>query len=220
MANHPEWGSSSICLTTSFTLGPVSISAHSLTRVGRIRIHRWILQYVSRFPLSVTINSHNNLRDSTPICLNASSCFFWDRILGMTLVPEGHVWNHGIGLTQIWSPTLSYAMTLDAALRGGRTQTCCILNCKYIYPTCSLKAVLIVLIKQGRYFTVFVSRTGSIWHALEQVKHEISEELAMVKSAEIMAVVITYTWLFSLSFAYSPFIAHPSTPQRPNGDSI
>jgi len=106
---------------------------------------------------------------------------------------------------------------------GGRTQTSCILNCKYIYPTCSLKAVLIVtcvLIKQGRYFTVFVSRTSSIWHALEQVKHEISEELAMVKSAEIMAVVITYTWLFSLSFAYSPFIAHPSTPQRPNGDSI
>jgi hypothetical protein len=111
----------------------------------------------------------------------------------MTLVLEGHVWNHGISLTQIWLPNLSYVMTLDAALRGGRTQTCCILNCKYIYPTCSLKAVLIVLIKQGRYFTVFVSRTSSIWHALEQVKHEISEELAMVKSAEIMAVVITYT---------------------------
>jgi pre-mRNA-processing factor 8 len=39
-----------------------------------------------------------------------------DRILGMTLVPEGRVWNYGIGLTQLWSPNLSYAMTLDTPL--------------------------------------------------------------------------------------------------------
>ena len=39
-----------------------------------------------------------------------------DRILGMTLVPEGRVWNYGIGLTQLWSSTLSYAMTLDTPL--------------------------------------------------------------------------------------------------------
>jgi len=32
----------------------------------------------------------------------------------------------------------------------------------------------------------------SIWNALEQIKHEISEELAMVKSDEIMGVVVTY----------------------------
>jgi hypothetical protein len=29
-----------------------------------------------------------------------------DRILGMTLVPEGRVWNYGIGLTQLWAPNL------------------------------------------------------------------------------------------------------------------
>jgi len=39
-----------------------------------------------------------------------------DRILGMTLVPEGRVWNYGIGLTQLWSPSISFAMTLDTPL--------------------------------------------------------------------------------------------------------
>ena len=39
-----------------------------------------------------------------------------DRILGMTLVPEGRVWNYGIGLTQLWSSNLSYAMMLDTPL--------------------------------------------------------------------------------------------------------
>jgi hypothetical protein len=39
-----------------------------------------------------------------------------DRILGMTLVPEGKVWNYGIGLTQLWSNNLSYSVTLDNPL--------------------------------------------------------------------------------------------------------
>ena len=39
-----------------------------------------------------------------------------DRILGMTLVPEGRIWNYGIGLTQLWLPTISYAMQLDTPL--------------------------------------------------------------------------------------------------------
>ena len=34
MAEHPEWGSSSICMTASFTPGSVSLSAHSLTVAG------------------------------------------------------------------------------------------------------------------------------------------------------------------------------------------
>lgn len=34
----------------------------------------------------------------------------------MTLVPEGRVWNYGIGLTQMWSPSLPYAITLDTPL--------------------------------------------------------------------------------------------------------
>lgn len=39
-----------------------------------------------------------------------------DRVLGMTLVPEGKVWNYGIGLTQMWTPNLGYSMTLDTPL--------------------------------------------------------------------------------------------------------
>jgi pre-mRNA-processing factor 8 len=39
-----------------------------------------------------------------------------DRVLGMTLVPEGRVWNYGIGLTQLWSPSLGYSMTIDTPL--------------------------------------------------------------------------------------------------------
>jgi hypothetical protein len=39
-----------------------------------------------------------------------------DRILGMTLVPEGRIWNYGIGLTQMWSPSLGYSMILDTPL--------------------------------------------------------------------------------------------------------
>lgn len=39
-----------------------------------------------------------------------------DRILGMTLVPEGRVWNYGIGLTQLWSPNLAYSVALDTPL--------------------------------------------------------------------------------------------------------
>ena len=39
-----------------------------------------------------------------------------DRILGMTLVPEGKIWNYGVGLTQLWSQNLGYAMTLDVPI--------------------------------------------------------------------------------------------------------
>ena len=34
----------------------------------------------------------------------------------MTLVPEGKVWNYGIGLTQLWAPSLQYNITLDTPL--------------------------------------------------------------------------------------------------------
>jgi pre-mRNA-processing factor 8 len=39
-----------------------------------------------------------------------------DRVLGMTLVPEGKVWNYGIGLTQLWSTNLPYSVVLDTPL--------------------------------------------------------------------------------------------------------
>jgi pre-mRNA-processing factor 8 len=39
-----------------------------------------------------------------------------DRILGMTLVPEGKVWNFGIGLTQMWGTNINYSVVLDTPL--------------------------------------------------------------------------------------------------------
>lgn len=39
-----------------------------------------------------------------------------DRILAMTLVPEGRVWNYGIGLTQLWTSNISYSTILDTPL--------------------------------------------------------------------------------------------------------
>ena len=39
-----------------------------------------------------------------------------DRVLGMTLAPEGRIWNYGIGLTQLWTPNLNYSMILDTPL--------------------------------------------------------------------------------------------------------
>ena len=39
-----------------------------------------------------------------------------DRTFGMTLVPEGKVWNYGIGLTQLWSSNLPFSMALDIPL--------------------------------------------------------------------------------------------------------
>ena len=39
-----------------------------------------------------------------------------DRTFGMTLVPEGKVWNYGIGLTQLWLANLPFSMVLDTLL--------------------------------------------------------------------------------------------------------
>lgn len=39
-----------------------------------------------------------------------------DRILGMSLVPEGKVWNYGIGLTQLWAANIPYSVVLDTPL--------------------------------------------------------------------------------------------------------
>ncbi|EMD31722.1 hypothetical protein CERSUDRAFT_100187 [Gelatoporia subvermispora B] len=92
MADHPEWGSSSMCLTCAFTPGSVSLSAHSLTAAG----FEWG-------------------RKNTDTSLNPQRLLS-DRVLGMTLVPEGHVWNYGVGLTQMWAPSINYSMTLDTPL--------------------------------------------------------------------------------------------------------
>ncbi|KAK7048243.1 NUC071 domain-containing protein [Favolaschia claudopus] len=103
MADHPEWGSSSICLTASFTPGSVSLSAHSLTVAG----FEWGRKNPDNSASPPGFNP--NMSERVQLLLS-------DRILGMTLVPEGRVWNYGIGLTQLWAPNLSYSMTLDTPL--------------------------------------------------------------------------------------------------------
>jgi pre-mRNA-processing factor 8 len=103
MADHPEWGSSSICITAAFTPGSVSLSAHSLTVPG----FEWGRKNQDTSPNPQGFNP--NMSERVQLLLS-------DRILGMTLVPEGRVWNYGIGLTQLWSPNIPFSITLDTPL--------------------------------------------------------------------------------------------------------
>ncbi|KAF7291692.1 Pre-mrna-processing-splicing factor 8 [Mycena chlorophos] len=100
MAEHPEWAPSSICLTTSFTPGSVSLSAHSLTVAG----FDWGRKNADTSANPPGFNP--NMSERVQLLLS-------DRILGMTLVPEGKVWNYGIGLTNLWAPNIGYSMVLD-----------------------------------------------------------------------------------------------------------
>ncbi|KAJ7633747.1 NUC072 domain-containing protein, partial [Mycena rosella] len=81
MADHPEWGSSSICLTALFTPGSVSLSAHSLMVAG----FKWGRKNPDNSQNPPGFNS--NMSKRVQLLLS-------DRILGMTLVPEGRVWNY------------------------------------------------------------------------------------------------------------------------------
>ncbi|KAJ3800917.1 NUC071 domain-containing protein [Lentinula aff. detonsa] len=103
MADHPEWTSASICITASFTPGSVSLSAHSITVAG----FEWGRKNSDNSANPPGFNP--NMSERVQLLLS-------DRILAMTLVPEGRVWNYGVGLTQLWSPNLSYSMTLDTPL--------------------------------------------------------------------------------------------------------
>jgi pre-mRNA-processing factor 8 len=120
MADHPEWGSSSICITAAFTPGSVSLSSHSLTVPGfewgrknqdtspnpQVRVPRY--WYIS-FVILLVQGFNPNMSERVQLLLS-------DRVLGMTLVPEGRVWNYGIGLTQLWSPNIPYSVILDTPL--------------------------------------------------------------------------------------------------------
>lgn len=120
MAEHPEWGASFICITASFTPGSVSLSAHSLTVPG----FEWGRKNQDTSPNPPVSNVNNNYHNFliivtqgfNPTMSERVQLLLSDRILGMTLVPEGRVWNYGIGLTQLWSPNISYSMILDTPL--------------------------------------------------------------------------------------------------------
>jgi pre-mRNA-processing factor 8 len=100
MAANPEWGPQSICLTCSFTPGSISLNAWELTVGG----FEW-----GRKNMDVT-GAHAGF---TPSMANRVQLLLSDRILGSTLVPEGGVWNYGVGLTQSWTEKIAYNMTLD-----------------------------------------------------------------------------------------------------------
>ncbi|WRT66224.1 pre-mRNA-processing-splicing factor 8 [Kwoniella shivajii] len=100
MANHSEWGPQSICVTCAFTPGSVSLNAWELTVAG----FEW-----GRKNQDVTGQNPG----FNPAMANRVQLLLSDRILGMTLVPEGGVWNYGVGLTQSWSDKLPFSMTLD-----------------------------------------------------------------------------------------------------------
>jgi pre-mRNA-processing factor 8 len=100
MAVHPEWGPQSICVTCAFTPGSASLNAWELTVAG----FEW-----GRKNQDVT-GQHQGF---TPSMTNRVQLLLSDRILGMTMVPEGGVWNYGVGLTQSWTEKMPYTMTLD-----------------------------------------------------------------------------------------------------------
>jgi len=103
MSDHPEFGPSSICMTCAFTPGSVSLAAHSLSAAG----FEWGRKNTDTTPAPAGFNP--SMSERVQLLLS-------DRILGMTLVPEGKVWNYGIGLTQMWTPSLPYSIVLDTPL--------------------------------------------------------------------------------------------------------
>ena len=103
MAEHPEWGPLSICITVLFTSGSVSLSFYSLM--------------VPRFEWGrKNVDNSANPPGFNPNMSERVQLLLFDRIFGMTLVPEGKVWNYGIGLTQLWSSNLPFSMALDTPL--------------------------------------------------------------------------------------------------------
>jgi pre-mRNA-processing factor 8 len=100
MEAHPEWGPNSICITCAFTPGSVSLNAWELTVGG----FEW-----GRKNNDVT-GAHAGYNASMA---NRVQLLLSDRILGSTLVPEGGVWNYGVGLTQSWTEKIAYSMTMD-----------------------------------------------------------------------------------------------------------
>ncbi|KAH9912797.1 uncharacterized protein B0H18DRAFT_1126773 [Fomitopsis serialis] len=74
MAEHPEWGSSSICLTSAFTPGSVLLSAHSLS----VAEFEWGRKNANTSPNPQGFNP--NMSERVQLLLS-------DRVSGMTLVP-------------------------------------------------------------------------------------------------------------------------------------
>ncbi|KAJ9092119.1 Pre-mRNA-processing-splicing factor 8 [Naganishia friedmannii] len=103
MSANPTWGPNSICLTCSFTPGSISLSAFEITVAG----FEW-----GRKAQDVLANPAG----FNPSMAQRVQLLLSDRILGTTLVPEGKTWNYSVGLTQQFSPTMPYTLTLDTPI--------------------------------------------------------------------------------------------------------
>lgn len=99
MSANPEWAPTSICLTASFTPGSISLSAWELTPAG----FEWGRKQSG--DLSNPVGFSPSMAGRVQLLLS-------DRILGSTLVPTGDVWNYSVGLGQLFTPQMSYSVTL------------------------------------------------------------------------------------------------------------
>ena len=147
MADHPEWGSSSICITCAFTPGSVSLSSHTLTVPG----FEWGRKNADTSPNPPGFNP--NMSERVQLLLS-------DRILGMTLVPEGRVWNYGVGLTQLWSTNLHYSVQLDTPLLFWAEEH---------RPTAFLSVSFALRLSRGYFYLLIVFPSSSRTWRLEMI---------------------------------------------------
>lgn len=52
----------------------------------------------------------------SPSMANRVQVLLSDRILGSTITPDGGVWNYSSGLSQLFSPTMPYTVSLGVPL--------------------------------------------------------------------------------------------------------
>ena len=84
-ADHPEFGSNSICITVTSTPGSVSLSAHQLSMAG----FEWGRKNTGPSPNPPGFNPNMSERVQLPL----SDC-----IPGLTLVRVGKIWNYSVML--------------------------------------------------------------------------------------------------------------------------
>ena len=101
MAQHPEWGANSICITCSFTPGSVSLAAYSLNVAG----FEWGRNANPAEAIGNPKGYNPGMADKVQLLLS-------DRILGTTLVPVDGVWNYGLSLSAQWTPNIKYGVQL------------------------------------------------------------------------------------------------------------
>ncbi|KAI3617313.1 hypothetical protein CBS9595_003222 [Malassezia furfur] len=101
MANHPEWGAHSICVTCAFTPGSVSLAAHTLSVAG----FEWGRK-------ASAVDAAGHAPGFNPSMVDKVQLLLSDRILGTTLAPTDGPWNYGLSLSAQWTPNMQYGVQL------------------------------------------------------------------------------------------------------------